>query len=143
MIVINRIPPEEMLAAHERVRQTKPAPSRPSPVNMRAAREITERSEFPFRGRMYPVRPVPFNDGLRLLELAVVMEEAGTGEGGHRKRMLQLRRAVHEVVDLCWSLQCPRWLPRFIWRLRRNPFRSASLEEVREIVGFSGQRRMT
>jgi hypothetical protein len=145
VIVINRIPPEAMLEAHARARPERPAPAAaPGVVNIGPARALTEpREVLVFRGKRYRARPVPFERGLDLLELAVQMERAGTGADDPVERMRQLRAAVHAVVDLCWSLQRPAWCPRALWRLRRNPFRAASLEEVREIVGFTGQHRTT
>jgi len=143
MISINRIPPEQMIEAHARAEgKASPVRRRPPPVNISAARQVTAPESLSFRGKTYPARHVPFEIGLDLLELASDMEqEAESGEGTPRERMMNLRRSVNRVVDLCWEVQRPAWYPRILWRMRRNPFRSASLDEVRVILGFTGQRQ--
>jgi hypothetical protein len=110
-------------------------------VNIGPARALTEpRESLVFRGRTYRARPVPFERGLDLLELSDRMGKVAEMRGDPAERMRQLRAAIRDVVDLCWSLQRPGWCPQWLWALRRNPFRAASLEEVREIVGFTAQR---
>lgn len=142
MITIERVTPEQMLAAHSRVRGTLPdaAAAPVPPANVRAARGLAAPEALDFRGRVYEVRPIPFGAGLDLLELAGRVEAAaaetrGDGAGA----MVAYRAALEDVVRLCWDLLRPGWCPRWLWRVRPNPFRSASLEELRGVLGFFGR----
>jgi hypothetical protein len=144
--VINRVPPELMLEAHARARPNRPAPAArgPAVVNVAPALAVAGggADELVFRGRTYRVPPTPFGEGLRLLEIAARIEALGEfREHGPVTMLAHLQTQMTAAMALCWSLVRPAWYPRFLWRWRRNPFLSADLEEVREILGFFGQRR--
>ena len=139
MIVARRTPPAAMLAAHNRVAAAMAAeePARPDVVNIAAAREAWDPRPLYFRGRRIPARPIAWEDGLALLEVADALERWAKSEGG----LDELRALYRRVTDLAWVALRPRWVPRWLQRLRRNPFRRATEEEVRELLSFAGRCR--
>lgn len=116
----------------------RPKPERPR--NVRATLLVfgAEKVEIPYRGQMYELTPVSFEDGLRLADARATLEEledaAPTEENVRR-----YRSACQLIVGLAPHYLLPRgWLRRALWRLRlrRNPFRRASDREVGELLGF-------
>jgi len=139
MITIERVSPQEMLRRHAT------APIADVQTTARTARVVNTDSvlqlhavlPFRFRGRVIPARPLPFRDGVRLMELAEQAERAM--EHGD---MRGYESAVGEAMDICWMNAGPPWLPRWAQRLRRNPFQRASAAEVRDILHFFGRCQM-
>ncbi|HEY8504972.1 MAG TPA: hypothetical protein VIL46_10345, partial [Gemmataceae bacterium] len=130
MITIERVSPEEMLRRSAAVAATAAASS-PRVANTDAALQLHAVLPFRFRGRRIPVRPLPFHDGVLLMQLAERAEEAS-----RRGDWRAYGQAAFEAMDICWRNAGPRWLPRWVQRLRRNPFRRASIAEVGDILRF-------
>jgi hypothetical protein len=143
MIVIQRVQPEVMIV-QERHRPQPPEPSSPGVVNVSSARELTRPSVLTFREKVYLIPPTPWEDGLTLLELATRLEKLGADEDADPAEMLkELRATMQQIIDLCWNLVRPHRIPRWIWKLRRNPFNRADMDELREIIAVFGRPRMT
>src|SRR5690606_11031630 len=115
MITIERVSPQEMLRRHA----TAPiadVPTTARAVNTDGVLQLHAVLPFRFRGRVIPARPLPFRDGVRLMELAEQAERAM--EHGD---MRGYESAIGEAMDICWRNAGPPWMPRWIQRLRRNP----------------------
>src|SRR5690606_15331519 len=111
---------------------------RPTVANIGPAREICTPRPLYYRGRRILPRPITWEAGLALLEAASALEQRARTPDGDLE---ELRRLYREVVDLCWVALRPRWVPRWLQRLRRNPFRRATEAEIREILVFLGRCR--
>lgn len=116
----------------------------PSPRNLRPVVFLTDPFRIPFRGRMWEIPPVSFEDGIKVLELVTWFQEARENPGGALSQYrTQMRRAIHLIRKL---VRPERGLVRRLrWRLRlhRNPWRTATHEELGEILGFFWMRRTT
>lgn len=129
-----------MMERHARVAATmaEVERERPAVVNAGPAREIWTPRPLYYRGRRIAPRPISWEDGLALLEAASALEQwARTPDGD----LEELRRLYREIVELCWIAIRPRWMPRWLQRLRRNPFRRATETEIREVLAFLGRCR--
>ena len=111
---------------------------RPQVANIGPAREIWEPRPLMYRGRKILPRPIRWEEGLELLEAAATLEEWAKRRDGD---LDELRRLYRRIVDLCWVVLRPPWMPRWLQRLRRNPFRGATEAEIREVLGFCGRCR--
>ncbi|MCA1789598.1 MAG: hypothetical protein LC667_07015 [Thioalkalivibrio sp.] len=136
-----KTPRAAMAAAHAGPRDDAAAPQL---ANLRAARELDDGpGVLEFRGRAYRARPVSFADGMRLLERAAAVEHLAADPsrpGAIREYTREIRRTVND----CWRLLQPAWLRwTGLWRLRRNPFRAATLQEVQDLLGFTGRCQTT
>jgi hypothetical protein len=109
-------------------------------VNARPVLYLVEPVRWPFRGRMYEVPPIPFRTGVRVVaftewvnglrqrkEMDGFADEYRDKIGGALKI---IRRCV--IPDKRYRVR------RLLWRLRLmpNPWRTASVEEVSELMGF-------
>lgn len=140
MIAIRRTPPAEMAARHNRVAAAMRdvRPERPEVANIGPALEAWDPSPLYFRGRRIAARPISWDDGMRLLEAAADLERWAE-DGG---RDLGVLRALYRrTVDLCWIALRPRWVPRWLQRIRPNPFRRATETELGEILDFAARCR--
>lgn len=140
MIRVTRTPPAAMLERHARVAaaMAEAERERPAVANIGPAREMWDPRPLYYRGRRILPRPIAWEDGLELLEAAAALEEWAKRRNGD---LDELRRLYRRIVDLCWVALRPRWMPRWLQRLRRNPFRRATEAEIREILGFAGRCR--
>ncbi len=110
------------------------------PANAGAALLVlgAESVRIPYRGRMYELGHVSFEDGLRLLSAQEAIEALEGSESTPENRAAYLH-AMRLIVAMA-----PRYLlpvapvRRFFWRLRirRNPFRKATDAEVGQFLGF-------
>lgn len=141
MIVARRTPPAEMAAAHNRVAAAMAAEERgrgrgPAVANIEAAREMWTPRPLYFRGRRIAPRPIDWNEGLDLLKAALKLEEWRLERG---EDLEELRALYRRIADLAWlALRAP-WMPRWLRRRQRNPFRRATETELREILDFAGR----
>jgi len=95
-----------------------------------------ERIEIPYRGRVYEVIPVSFEDGVRLAEARATLEELD-GMEPTRDSIRRYVSALRFVVALAPRYLRPRGrIRRLLWPLTRNPFRGATDREVGELLGF-------
>lgn len=116
--------------------------SGPRVANLDPSRELEGPAPLPWGTRTYAIRPIRHEDGLDLLELALRLE-AVFEDGDPAEMLREYRRVVREITRRCWMLLRPRWVPAFLWRLRPNPFRRATLAEVKDILGFFGRCQTT
>ena len=131
---------EEM--AREGYRQRFPASRQPGPppANVGAALLLLEDDSvrIPYRGRMYELGHVSFEDGLRLVAARSAIEALEKAEPTPANRTAYLL-AMRLVVSMAPRYLLPvKRVRRFFWRLRirRNPFRSATDAEVGHFLGF-------
>lgn len=108
------------------------------PRNVRATLFMVdgERVEIPYRGRVYELLPVSFEDGLRLADVRGTLEELEDAKPT-TENVARYRSALRFVVALAPRYLRPRgrWRRAF-WALTRNPFRHATDAEVGELLGF-------
>jgi len=98
-----------------------------------------DRVEIPYRGRMYELLPVSFEDGLRLTQCQSVIEELVGGRRPTHEDSEAYAGALRVIVRMTRRYLLPRGrLRRLRWRLRlvRNPFRHATEAELGELLGF-------
>lgn len=135
MIKFEKTPTETMVANHA------PPPSEPSPLlNVQPTIDLLSSPDLHFRDKVYKAPPIPFEDGLRLIQLASKLEEIEDENPVLAVR--SLNEGIRDLMIFCWSLLKPKWYPRFIW-MRRNPFLKATMQEVRQILDFFGRHRQT
>jgi hypothetical protein len=152
------IPADEVAERHRAARPK--APSRQNGVGTKTIERQPEQRNveqvlalgatryITYRDRTYRIPPVPFKLGQSVLTVYVRSHEharhvALTGKRDHADEFyLDLDR----LAKLIWSHVRPIGkVKRFFWRcgLLRNPFRSASEGEMRAVVDFFLQGRMT
>jgi hypothetical protein len=95
-----------------------------------------DRVEIPYRGRIYELLPVSFQDGLRLSDLRETLEDLEHAPTT-RENVLRYVAALRAVVALAPKYLRPRGrVRRVLWAFARNPFRGATDREVGELLGF-------
>lgn len=141
--MINRVAPE-VVAENHRIwaRKTGGGEPPPPPANIKPVLYLTDPFRIPFRGRMWEIPPVSFKDGARTLALITWIEESV----GHPDRMAEGYQArMTEIVQLIRRLVRPHRgrLRKLLWRLRLlpNPWRTASHQDLGEMLGFFWRRR--
>ena len=112
----------------------------PPPANIGAALLLLEDDSvrIPYRGRVYELGHVSFEDGLRLVAARVAIEALDEAEPTPANRTAYLQ-AMRLVVSMAPRYLLPvKRIRRFFWRLRirRNPLRSATDAEVGHFLGF-------
>ena len=98
----------------------------------------------PYRGRLYELGYVSFEDGIRLIEARTAITALEDGEETPEKISAYLR-SMRFIVRLAPRYMVPvRPVRRLFWRLRlrRNPFRKATDAEVGHLLGFFLASRM-
>ncbi len=103
--------------------------------------------QVPYKGRLYELLHVSFEDGVRLLEArtAVVAMEGLEADDATPDMIAAYLRSMRFVARLAPRYMVPvRFVRRFFWRLRirRNPFRTATEAEVGHLLGFFLASRM-
>ena len=128
--------------AREGYRKRFPASRGPGPLpaNVGAALLLLEDDSvrIPYRGRIYELGYVSFEDGLRLVAARAAIEALDKAEPTPVNRTAYLQ-AMRLVVSMAPRYLLPvQRVRRFFWRLRirRNPFRSATDAEVGHFLGF-------
>jgi len=98
---------------------------------------------FEFQGREYELRPVSFEDGIRLVEAREAIEKIGNREareGFDLETAEGYIRALKTVVACTHRYVRPAAGPlhRFFWKRgwMPNPFRSATEAELGTLLGF-------
>ncbi len=122
------------------------APKGEPPANAGAALLLMEADTFrvPYRGRVYELGHVSFEDGLRLIVARTAIEALDNEEPTEANQAAYLA-AMRLVVAMAPRYLLPvRRVRRLFWRLhlRRNPFRKATDAEVGHILGFFLTSRM-
>jgi len=141
--MINRLPPEVIEQNHREWEETLGlAGPPPAPRNIRPVLWLTDPFRVPFRGRLWEIPPVSFEDGARVLEFNawVDAEDPARFVTEYRTKHRDIMRLIRRCVRPHWS----RWA-RIRWRLglMRNPWKTASMQDLGEILGFFWMRRMT
>ena len=119
---------------------TGPRPGAP-PANARATLHLLVQGDvirIPYRGRVYELGHVSFEDGIRLVEARAAIVALEDVEPDEENTAAYLG-ALRTVVALAPRYLLPmNRLRRLFWRLRlrRNPFRSATDAEVGHLLGF-------
>jgi hypothetical protein len=134
--------PAEMAAAHSAGRPGAPAAASAHDAamrrrNLRAVLDMGTTQFFAFRGRAYGVPPLPWRAGEQLSRTWAEAVELGelNGAGGVSRYYDQVARlpgliwANVRPVGRVWRLL--RWL-----RLARNPFETATEQELVDLAGF-------
>lgn len=145
------IPPDEVARRHEAARNSAVAPLRqrhPQQRNVEAVLSLGDVRYFSYRNRAYRVPPVPFKLGQRVLDshTKVLAYARQVVETGKKDSMDAFYRQMAVHVGLLWKHIRPTGkVRRAMWHmgLMRNPFRSASEAEVKEVTDFFLQGRMT
>lgn len=141
--MINRVSPQEMARRHQAWADTHGLNDPPpSPRNVRPVVWLSDPFRIPFRGHLWEIPPVPFEDGARCLELMDWFQKSAEDP---THAVEEYRDRMRDAVALIRRLVRPHKgrLRRLRWRLRlmRNPWRTASHEELGEILGFFWGRR--
>lgn len=129
----------------------RPAPPAVRPLNARVVTQVGADELLHFAGRYYLVPPVPVDAGGVLLDHLMHLQQL---EGAStREQVLEIREVLEDAVRLMGTLIRPhryrarlrvvRWGALLAHRLRGNPFRRASVEEVGWLLGFFCKRRTT
>jgi hypothetical protein len=129
--------------SREQYKRAFPKREGPAPRPRNAASTLialgAERLAFAFRGVAYELRPVSFEDGLRLAEVRAALDAAADDNRLTPEVAREASRGLRYVVSLAPKYLRPlRWMRRLFWalRLRRNPYRGATAREVGELLGF-------
>jgi hypothetical protein len=118
---MQRIPDDEILAAHREYYGAREAVAPPEVRNAQAMAALGEHRAYRWRGHSYRVPPVPFTPGWQLFVARQVLD----GDVGERDRETAVRLARRVAGAL---LEPRRW--------RRNPLRTASAEALVEVIAF-------
>ena len=137
---IPRVLLEEM--AHEGYLKRFPAGRQPPapPANVGASLLLIEGDSvrIPYRGHVYELGHVSFEDGLRLVAARTAIESLEEADPTPANQAAYLQ-AMRLVVSMAPRYLLPvKRVRRFFWRIRirRNPFRSATDAEVGHFLGF-------
>lgn len=111
------------------------------PRNAAAALVVldAERLAFAYRGVAYELLPVSFEDGVRLNEARAAIAVASDDDRLTPEVARDARRALRLVATLALRyIQPLSPVRRLFWklRLRRNPYRRATEQEVGQLLGF-------
>jgi hypothetical protein len=141
--MINRVSPQEMIRRHQEWERGAGLDGSPSlPRNVRPVLYLVDPFRVPFRGRLWEIPPVPFEEGARVLVLTSWFTEAAVDPA---KAVAEYEQRMGEAVALIRRLVRPYGsrLRGLRWRLglMRNPWRTASHEELGEMLGFFWRRR--
>lgn len=126
--------------AREQYARAFPAREGPSPraKNARATLLLVdgERVEIPYRGRVYELLPVSFEDGIKLADVRDTLEALEHARPS-KENVHRYARTLRAIVAMAPKYLRPRGrVRRMLWPLTRNPFRGASDQEVAELLGF-------
>lgn len=118
-----------------------------SAVNQHHARRLPDDQGFVFRGHRLTVRPLPFEDGLKLMELASIVQNVHDRlqDGGKADESVfrAYSLALSEILMITHRVIRPRWVPGFIWAWVPSPVRGCSQSEVMELLRFCARCQMT
>lgn len=151
--------PDEVAARH-RAAQRTPTPPRQNPSrtvvqppvpqqrNVEQVLSLGSVRYITYRDRTYRIPPVPYKLGQKVLDLYVKIladakQVALTGQQGPADAFY---KKMDRMATLLWSHIRPVGkIRRMFWRLKltKNPFRSASEEEMKAITDFFLQGRTT
>lgn len=126
MVMFSRADDDTIRAAHEAYYGARKAAAPIRVRNAQAMVALGEHRPLRWRSHAYRVPPLPWKDGARLL---VISQALATGEGAERERACKLARAMmHGLVQV---RRFGRWVRPVL-----NPFRAASIDELRQLADF-------
>jgi hypothetical protein len=122
------ISPERLLEIQAEGAEEVAAAATPTLRNVGLALNLDGDDVLRWRGREYAVPPVPWDEGVRLLDIQTELQRlTQTPDASLAEFHTLLRRAVRLF---------PRLIRRRLAWLRPNPFRRASGQEVGALLGF-------
>jgi hypothetical protein len=141
--MINRVSAQEMARRHqEHAAKRGGGGPPPRPRNIRPVLWLTDPFRIPFRGHMWEIPRVTVEDGARVLDLISWLDAAAADP---EKAVAEYRDRMLGAVKLVRRLVRPHRgrLRKLLWRMHLlpNPWRSATHEELGEILGFFWLRR--
>jgi hypothetical protein len=112
------------------------ADTTPELANLEAVLALVRPGVLPYGGLRYSVAPVPYGEGLEcqsmLLDLKRLSDGPQNAESLERTRALCAR-----AIAIFPRLTQPRgWMRRLFWPITPNPFRRATVADVRTLLGF-------
>ena len=108
-------------------------------LNVANALHFSDPEILEYRGKSYPIEPISATDGLRLMQLGAEIEAASANPGTGPKALGQFVSLYRKLVRTIGRLARPSGWRGVAWRLRPNPFRHATMGEVKEILTFFGR----
>ncbi len=131
---------EEMASEQYRRHFPDHGPSQP-PRNIGALLVLIGKGKLglPYRGRMYELRPVSFEDGVRLAEVRSVFERIERTNEPSAEEFDAYLQGLRTVARMAKKYARPVGVVRrLLWTLRfsRNPFRRATEAELGLLLGF-------
>lgn len=123
----------------------------PETANVAAATDLDAATLLEFQGQTYSVPPIPYTLGTRLQALSLDLawwadqlhratsDEQAASPDELQRALKTMEGLYTQAVQLCWLLVAKppgTWLPNWLWRFRRNPFRHASSRELEELLAF-------
>lgn len=135
MLSAKRASPEQFEEAQAELRGQMEAQA-PEVRNVSEAAALGRARVFVFRGKRFRVPPVSYEDGLKLLDIAI-RSDALAKRAISPDTVDEFRAVVRDAVEVLGRLARPwylRWLP--------NPFRGATLDEVHAACFFFGRSRI-
>ena len=132
---------EAMAAEGYRKKFPNGRPEAAPPANGRPALLVlgADRMCVPYRGRMYELGHVSFEDGIRLVLARAAIVGLGADDDPTPENVATYLQAMRVVVAMAPRYMVPVGrVRRLFWRLRlrRNPFRTATDAEVGHLLGF-------
>lgn len=153
MVVIRRVPREQMRQNHAEYEEVRRAPApKVSAANLDTLLDMGDTVYVMFRGRPFGVPPVGWRLGLELLGLRQAAEAAAVGGRLTLETTVDYRRALARMAELLWRHIEPvaatrtgtrllRWRKR--WRLMKNPVQGATEQDMVVLCDFCLRRRMS
>lgn len=146
MVMIRRVPREQMAANHAARRLTRVATvSRPVLANIPTLLDLGDTVYVEFRGRAFGVPPVAWRVGEKLLAARMdAMAAAGSGTLT-KESAPAYYRALQKLARILWRHSFPVgriWRFLKAVRVMRNPYRQATEAELVALTDFFLQRRM-
>lgn len=126
MFRANRVPPQQMRAAHNRVKDL--LPQKPEILNIGNALELGQKIPLLWDGVEYQVKAISFREGLELQRASMTLERLSSAALSTPEEIEDAEADLIQTVALFHSLLDPK--PEL------NPFATATLPEVGAILGF-------
>lgn len=126
-----------------------PVPQRqPEQRNVEAVLSLGATRYITYRNRTYRIPPVPFKLGQKVLDLniKILADAKHVALTGQDAAAQSFYKKMDQMARVLWThVQPIGKFSRMLWRLglKRNPFRQASEAEMKAIIDFFLQGRMT
>ena len=137
------LPENRVAGAHAELSREDLPDQGPEYKNAGTVASLDRPARFDYNGRTYEVPPVPFAAALEMQRLTALMRAIDTQTALDGAGVLERVRVLGALSALLWTLCRPVGLRRYLRRFLPNPFRSMSLAEAGQLVGFIYQHRTT